>query len=86
MPLPPDTPPPIGPRGLAIRVAVQGRDAYQGGAPVTACPYGPTRPYSKRAWVAGYVDAALAAGVRLPADVADEADPDAPWPGDDTPE
>lgn len=75
-------PPPVGPRGLVMRVAVQGRIAYEVGLPVFACPYGPTRPLSRRAWVAGYTAAQRAAGARTAADVADEVDEDAPWPGD----
>lgn len=82
MPLPIDTPPPIGPVGLALRVAVQGRDAYTAGQLLNACPYGPARPYSRRAWVAGFVGAARDAGVRLPDVVAEETDDAAPWPGD----
>lgn len=82
MPLPPDTPPPVGPRGLALRAAIQGQDAHAAGAPVNACPYGPTRPFTRRAWIAGYVRAAIAAGERTPAEVAEEVDEAAPWPGD----
>lgn len=82
MPLPDGTPPPIGPRGVAMRCAVQGRDAYIDGAPVNACPYGETRPFSRRAWLAGYTAAAREAGARLPGDVAAEVDEAAPWPGD----
>lgn len=70
------TPPPVGPRGLAIRVATQGADAYRAGLTLLACPYGPARPYSRRAWVAGYSSAELAAGGRdleLVDDVADDA-------------
>lgn len=72
-------PPPIGPRGLAARVAVQGFEAQAAGQPVTACPYGATRPYSRRAWVMGWVRAAEAAGLT----VLGHGDPDenTPWPG-----
>lgn len=80
--LPPDAPPPVGPRGLALRCAAQGADAHAAGAPVNACPYGSARPFSRRAWVTGYVDAARAAGEALPGDNIDEVDDDAPWPGD----
>lgn len=80
--LPHDAPPPVGPRGLALRCAAQGADAHAAGAPANACPYGPTRPYSRRAWVTGYVAAARAAGESLPGDTVDEVDDDAPWPGD----
>lgn len=84
MPLPVDTPPPVGPRGLALRVSVQGADAQGAGKSVLACPYGPDRPYSRRAWVAGYVTAARRAGVPLPGslELDEELDDDAPWPGD----
>lgn len=87
MPIPDDTPPPVGPRGLALRCSVQGADAYTAGLPVLACPYGSPRPFSRRAWVAGYVAAARRAGVTLPGDVELEADldEDAPWPGDTPP-
>lgn len=76
-------PPPVGPRGLAIRVAVQGAEAQRAGITLLACPYGPTRPFSRRAWVAGYVHAAQAAGAPLPEDpeVEDVIDDDAPFPG-----
>lgn len=86
MPLPPDTPPAIGPRGLALRCAIQGGDAYAAGALLNACPYGPARPFSRRAWVAGYVSAARRAGARLPDAGLDDLDDAAPWPGDDTPD
>lgn len=77
------TPPPVGPRGLAVRCAIQGRDAYRAGVVLLACPYGASRPFSRRAWVAGYVAAARAAGAPLPADPeVDDVDEDAPWPGD----
>lgn len=80
MPLPPDTPPPIGPRGLALRCAIQGHDAYLAGASVSACPYRDGRPFSRRAWLAGYNTAARMAGARLPSDaVPDES---TPWPAD----
>ena len=78
MPLPVDTPPPVGPRGLALRVSVQGADAQGAGKSVLACPY------SRRAWVAGYVTAARRAGVPLPGslELDEELDDAAPWPGD----
>lgn len=69
------TPPPVGPRGLALRCAIQGRDAYAAGVPLIGCPYGPSRPFSRRAWVTGW------AGAQPPADVV-EVDEAAPWPGD----
>lgn len=80
-------PPPVGPRGLAVRCAIQGRAAYAAGIPTLACPYGATRPFSRRAWVAGWAAAAYAAGVPVPT-VEDleqlDASP-APWPGDTPP-
>jgi len=77
-------PPPVGPRGLAIRVAEQGRTAYASGANLLACPYGPARPFSRRAWLAGYAAAARAAGAPLPGteELEELIDPDAPWPAD----
>lgn len=80
MPLAPDAPPPIGPRSLAIAVAMQGRDAGEAGLELNACPYGPARPYSRRAWVAGWVEGCRRAGRRLPdGELVDDV---APWPGD----
>lgn len=76
----PDVPQPIGARSLAIYAAAQGAEAYRDGAVVLACPYGPTRPYSRRAWVAGYDGEAQRAGARMPADVADDTVEDAPTP------
>jgi hypothetical protein len=73
------TPPPVGPRGLALRVGAQGARAYVDGRPLLACPYGPARPYSRRAWVTGYGIAARNAGAVADPD---EVDEDAPWPGD----
>ena len=73
------TPPPVGPRGLALRCAIQGADAFTAGAPVLACPYGATRPFSRRAWVTGYAAAELAAGARVLEEVG-EVDDDAPAP------
>lgn len=75
-------PPPVGPRGLAIRVAQQGADAQRAGANLLACPYGPARPFSRRAWLAGYAAAARAAGAPLPGDAElEDLDDDAPFPG-----
>lgn len=81
-------PPPVGPRGLALRCGMQGADAYAAGLALLACPYGPARPFSRRAWVAGYGIAARAAGRVLPGDeeLVDALDEGAPWPGDDTPD
>lgn len=73
------TPPPVGPRGLAIRAARQGEDAFNAGKPLLACPYGPTREYARRAWCVGYAAAELASGARTLDDV-DEVDDGAPPP------
>lgn len=78
-------PPPVGPRGLAIRVAQQGADAQRAGVTVLACPYGAARPFSRRAWLAGYASAARSAGAPLPGDAELEVDDSAPWPGDTPP-
>jgi hypothetical protein len=80
--LPENTPPPVGPRGLAIRCALQGADAYAAGQPVNASPYGAPRPFSRRAWLVGYLAAARAAGAVLPGDevLEDNLDHDAPTP------
>lgn len=77
-------PPPVGPRGLAVRCAIQGRDAYAAGLVLLACPYGAARPFSRRAWVAGYAAAARSAGAPLPPlEELEEIDATpAPWPGD----
>ena len=58
-----------GRRGLALRCALEGRDAGAGGLSYRACPYDGGRPYSLRWWLRGYV-----AGRRLA---------DLPMPGDD---
>lgn len=76
------SPPPVGPRGLALRVGMQGADAYGKGLPLLACPYGPARPFSRRSWVTGYSIAARAAGAILPGDEELDVDEVAPWPGD----
>jgi ribosome modulation factor len=77
-------PPPVGPRGLAVRCAIQGRDAFTAGKPVLACPYGAARPFSRRAWVAGWAGAARAAGAPMPTleELEDVDETPAPWPGD----
>jgi alkylated DNA nucleotide flippase Atl1 len=64
-----------------MRCAIQGAEAFAAGAVIAACPYGPTRPFSQRAWIVGWVQAARRAGRVLPGFV--DYDPDAPWPGDD---
>lgn len=82
------TPPPVGPRGLAIRCAIQGRDAYAAGKASLACPYGATRPLSRRAWVAGWAAARTAAGEGATVEELEQLDETpAPWPADtpDTP-
>jgi ribosome modulation factor len=77
-----NAPPPVGPRGMAVRCAAQGGQDFAAGRPLNACPYGPSRPLSRRAWLVGYVNAARAAGAPLPEDAELEADVDGPWPGD----
>lgn len=73
-----------GPRGLALRCAVDGRDAGRSGEPVTVCPYLPdSRPLETKWWVRGYVAGLRDAGLPTAADRIDEWDEDAPWPGDD---
>lgn len=78
-------PPPVGPRGVALRAGLQGARAYAAGAPVLACPYGPTRPFARRSWIEGYAAAQRAAGVPSAGDRAEEVDDAAPWPGDTPP-
>ena len=69
-----------GPRGLALRCALEGRSAGQSGASWRVCPYdGRARPYSQRSWLLGYVAGRRAAGLELPKV---DVDHDAPWPGD----
>jgi hypothetical protein len=68
-----------GPRGLALRCALEGREVGAAGGSWRACPYGPDRDYSRRAWLRGYVAGRCAAGWPMPAL---EVDEDAPWPGD----
>ncbi len=71
---------PVGPRGLAVRCTLQGLAAAAAGEPVTGCPYRGDRPFSRRAWVRGYLAHHRAAGARMPVDVADDVDEDAPTP------
>lgn len=71
--------PPIGPRSLAVACARQGSEAYDAGTPLTGCPYGPDRPYSRRSWVEGFAAAARRAGVTP---LEEDVDESAPWPGD----
>ena len=78
-------PPPVGPRGLALRAGLQGAEAHAAGLPVLACPYGPARPFARRSWVEGYALAQAAAGDRTAGDVVEEVDEAAPWPGDTPP-
>lgn len=70
-------PPPVGPRGLALRAATEGRAAGAGGAEVTSCPYGTSRPFTRRAWLVGYVFGRREAGLSLPPL---EVDHDTPHP------
>ncbi|WP_395695040.1 Rmf/CrpP fold protein [Nocardioides sp.] len=71
-----------GPRGLALRCVVDGREAGRAGDPVTVCPYRPSsRPWAARWWVRGYVAGRIEVGLPTAADRVDEWDEDAPWPG-----
>ena len=73
-----------GPRGLALRCAIDGRDAGRSGEPVTVCPYLPdSRPLEAKWWVRGYIAGLRDAGLPTAADRIDEWDEDAPWPGDE---
>jgi hypothetical protein len=73
-----------GPRGLALRCVLDGRDAGRSGEPSTVCPYEwASRPWAVRWWVHGYVAGRREAGLPTAADRVDEWDEDAPWPGDE---
>jgi hypothetical protein len=73
-----------GPRGLALRCVLDGREAGRAGEPSTVCPYLPiSRPWAVRWWVRGYVAGRVEAGLPTAADRVDEWDEDAPWPGDE---
>jgi ribosome modulation factor len=75
------TSPPIGPIGIAARAADEGRIAGRAGDPVTSCPYGADRPFTRRAWLKGYVAGQQDAGTPTPAELsegADEADTRSP--------
>ncbi len=54
---------PVGPRGLALRAALEGKAAGFAGASHASCPYAASRPFTRRAWLLGYV-----AGVALDPD------------------
>lgn len=55
-------------RGLAVRCALEGRDAGAGGLSYRVCPYDGGRPYSLRWWLRGYVAGRRLAGLPLPGD------------------
>ena len=57
-----------GPRGLALRCALEGRDAGAGGLSHRVCPYSAGRPYSLRWWLRGYVAGRQLSGLPLPSD------------------
>ena len=57
-----------GHRGLALRCGLEGRDAGAGGLSYRACPYDAGRPYSRRAWLLGYVAGRRGAGLLMPGD------------------
>jgi hypothetical protein len=61
---------PIGPHTLYWACRFQGADAYRDGQLIDACPYGPDRQFSSRAWRDGWRAAARAAGVKLPHEIA----------------
>lgn len=68
----PALPPPIGPRGLALRAIAEGVAAGAADQPVSACPYDRSRGFTRRAWLAGYVRARTNAGLPVPTAAADE--------------
>lgn len=55
----------MGPRALSITCANEGLLAAPTGAP---CPYGRDRPFSRRAWIMGYVAGRRRAGLPTAAD------------------
>ena len=57
---------PIGPWSQYWQCRIQGADAYRAGRLITACPYDEDRQFSGRAWRDGWRAAAVAAGVKLP--------------------
>ncbi len=59
-------PPPVGPRGLAYRAALEGRLAGARGDAPSSCPYSRARGFTRRAWIAGYVHGRVDAGLPLP--------------------
>lgn len=68
----PALPPPVGPRGLALRAIGEGLAAGATDQPVTACPYSRGRGFTRRAWLTGYVRGRLNAD--LPTVTLDEDD------------
>lgn len=67
----PDLPPPRGPRGLAYRAVLEGLAAAGAELPASACPYSIGRPFTRRAWLAGYVRGRRNLGLPVPTGEAD---------------
>jgi acid phosphatase type 7 len=57
---------PIGPHSLYWQCRIQGADTFRDSQPIDACPYSEDREFSGRAWRDGWRAAAVAAGVKLP--------------------
>ena len=55
-----------GPRGLALRCLLEGREAGAAGSSWRACPYSTARGFSLRWWLKGYVRGRDEAGLPLP--------------------
>ena len=58
----------MGPLTLATFCSHEGAEAAAAGAPSNTCPYGPDRPYSRHAWIAGWTSARRRAGLPLASD------------------
>lgn len=68
----PALPPPRGPRGLAYRALLEGLAAAGAELPPSACPYSRGRPFTRRAWLAGYVRGRQNLGLDVPTGDDDE--------------
>jgi hypothetical protein len=55
-----------GPYTLYWECRFEGAGAFPAGQPIDAAPYWPDRQFSGRAWREGWRAAAMAAGVKLP--------------------
>lgn len=71
-----------GPRRAALLAGILGARAYRNGKPATACPFGPSRPIVRRAWLTGYSAARKADTGQDLTDLDEASDVGAPWPGD----